>query len=294
MKLSAKNAAILLALVISARATSFMFSKLCLTSMNTSSLIALRFSVASLILFLIFNKRISSHTTRHTVISGVIIGSIYYFVLACEHTGLKTTNASTASFIENLAIIIVPLIECIIAKCLPTKKTQLSAILAITGVACLTMVKSNLGFTSGECFLLAAAFLYAFAIIATTRLVELGDSFVIGFFQVTTTGLLSWINVAIEGSFTMPKSPSQYIMIFILAVVCTCFGFTLQPVAQSRLSSETTSSFCALGPLVASLLSCIFLRERFTAFSFAGAVLILLSLAVQSGLFHNRAVHHVE
>lgn len=284
MKLSTRHATILLAFVISARATSFLFSKLCLASMNPYSLIALRFTAASVLLFLLFHRKIIREINKHNIRSGVIIGAIYFFVLTCEHTGLKTTNASTGAFIENLAIIIVPFLECLILRSLPAKKTLFSAFLAFAGVGALTMVGNTIGFTSGECFLLGAAFFYACAIIVTARLTKSGDSFVIGFFQVTTTGLLSWINVAIEGEFTLPETHAQYLMILMLAVVCTCFGFTLQPVAQSKLSADTVSSFCALGPLVAAVLSCIFLKEPFTPASLTGAVLILLSLAIQSNL----------
>ncbi|MDO4478300.1 MAG: DMT family transporter [Lachnospiraceae bacterium] len=284
MTLSPKRATLLLALVISARATSFMFSKLCLLSMNTVSLLALRFTTAAVILFLIFNRKLLRSVSKHSVISGIIIGTIYYLVLTAEHTGLKTTNASTAAFIENLAIIIVPFIECVIARMLPSKKNLISAALAVIGVGTLTMVGNRFGFTTGEGFLLMAASLYATAICTTSRLVKGGDAFVIGFFQVTTTGVLSWINVAIEGHLTLPQQPSQYLMILMLAVVCTCFGFTLQPVAQSKLSPETAGSFCALGPLVASTLSCLVLKEQVTMYALLGAILILTSLAIQSNL----------
>lgn len=284
MRLSTRQATILLAFVISARATSFMFSKICLKSMNVFSLIALRFTTASIILFLLFGKKILQSLKKENICNGVLIGAVFYLVLVCEHTGLKTTPASSAAFIENLAIIIVPFLECMLKKRLPGIKTLFVALLAVVGVGILTMGGVDIGFSTGAIFLFAAAFLYAVGIILTARLVKKGDSFVIGFFQVTTTGVLAWIHVLLHGSFSIPQSGLQYIMILVLAVVCTCFGFTLQPVAQSRLSAETAGSFCALAPLVASLCSCVFLKERFTVYSFVGAILILLALATQSGL----------
>ena len=213
----------------------------------------------------------------------MIIGLVYYLVLAAEHTGLKTTPASVAAFIENLAIIIVPFLECVVTRTLPTKKTLLVAVLAVMGVGFLTMGGAQIGFTAGYSFLLAAAFLYALGIMITARLVKKGDAFVIGFFQVTTTGILAWIHVILHGDFTVPESGLQYIMILLLAVVCTAFGFTLQPVAQSKLSAEMTSAFCALSPLVASVLSCMFLNESITLGAFVGAVLIISALTIQSG-----------
>ena len=284
MKLSVRKAAVLLALVISARATSFMFSKICLTSMNAFSLIALRFSTASVLLFLIFGRKIVRSWNKGNVCSGMLIGAFYYLVLASEHAGLKTTPASSAAFLENLAIIIVPFMECVLTKTLPSKKTMSAAVLAVTGVGILTLGGGQIGMTSGDVYLLAAAFFYAAAIMITARLVKKGDCLVIGFWQVTATGMLAWLHIMLHGDLTMPGEGSQYIMILILAVVCTSFGFTLQPVAQSKLSAETAGSFCALGPLVASIVSCIFLHEKFTGASFTGSILILISLALQSGL----------
>ena len=60
-----------------------------------------------------------------------------------------------------------------------------------------------------------------------------------------------------------------------LAVVCTGFGFTLQPVAQSGTTAERAGMFCALNPMVAATLGILFLGESFAAQSMIGGVLIL-------------------
>ncbi len=216
--------------------------------------------------------------------SGIVIGTVFYLVLTAELTGLKTTASSTSAFIENLAIVIVPFLECVLMKKYPEKKSVFSAIIAICGVGALTMVGNKIAFSIGECYLLAAAFLYAIGIIVTDRLAKAGDSFAIGFVQVATTGILGWVNVIFSGNYTGPTSSSQWMMILVLAVVCTGFGFTLQPVAQSKISAETAGSFCALAPLIAAALSCVFLREPVTVYSLIGAVLILLSLTIQTDL----------
>ena len=284
MKLDSNKAIILMAFVISARASSFMFSKLCLVSMTSYSLLALRFSTAAILLLLLFHRRLIPAMNWQNIRSGIIIGTVFYFVMVAELAGLRTSTASMSAFIENLAIVIVPFFECILMRKYPEKKSILSACLAVCGVGALTMLGNQLGFSVGECFLLAAAFLYAVAIIVTDRLAKSGDSFAIGFVQVATIGILGWMNVIFTGNFTMPTSSSQWLMILVLAVVCTGFGFTLQPVAQAHMSAETASSFCSLAPLIAALLSCIFLKDPVTVHSLIGAFLILLSLAIQTNL----------
>ncbi len=64
----------------------------------------------------------------------------------------------------------------------------------------------------------------------------------------------------------------------VLAVVCTVFGFTLQPVAQSGTTAERAAMFCALSPLSASALGVIFLDEQLGLAGVCGAALILCGI----------------
>lgn len=69
-------------------------------------------------------------------------------------------------------------------------------------------------------------------------------------------------------------------MIGILAVVCTCFGFTLQPMAQSRISAERAGIFCAISPAIATLLGVAVLHENIGFLGIAGLILILSSIVI--------------
>ncbi|MBR0375030.1 MAG: DMT family transporter, partial [Firmicutes bacterium] len=73
-----------------------------------------------------------------------------------------------------------------------------------------------------------------------------------------------------------------------LAVVCTVFGFTLQPVAQKYTTSEKAGLYCAVNPLIAAVLGYTFLQEGFTRNSILGAALIIGSIVV-SALLEQRA-----
>ncbi len=48
----------------------------------------------------------------------------------------------------------------------------------------------------------------------------------------------------------LPTAPAEWGSLAALIVVCTGFGFTLQPVAQSRLSADVAGLLCALSPFV--------------------------------------------
>ena len=78
-------------------------------------------------------------------------------------------------------------------------------------------------------------------------------------------------------------------MVLALALVCSCFGFTFQPMAQRRMPAQRAAQFCAIGPLSASTLSAVFYHERFGPVGLAGAGLILAAILLQGGKQPERA-----
>ena len=259
-----KKAEILLAAVIAARATSLLFSKIAMNGMGIFNLLAARFLMAFVLLAVVFFKRLR-HIKRHTLVRGAIIGALFFLMLSTELTGLKSTPSSTVSLLENTAIILVPMAEAVLRHKLPKAATAVSALVAIGGVALLT----------GQ-----AAVLYAAAIITTDRFSHEDDPLTLGIVQVGTLGLLALVSSFVFEAPHLPQSGTQWLMIAGLAVICTGFGFTLQPVAQSHTTAQRAGLFCALSPACATLLGAAVLREHISVMGMCGIALILLSLLV--------------
>lgn len=269
---------LLLAAVIAARATSFIFSKMVLTSMNTFNLLAVRFLIAFFLMVILFFKRLH-HIGKSEIISGTIIGLLYFLVMSSELTALRTTDSSTVSLLENCSIIFVPLFGSVLKRRLPGRETMLCAFIAILGVSCLTAQIGRL--TVGMLFALLAAVIYAFAILTTDKISHKAtDTLCIGIVQVGVMGTLSLLASFLFETPHLPTNSLQWLYILILAVVCTGFGFTLQPVAQKYVSADRTGLFCAINPAIASLLGVVILHEHFGLLSTVGLVLILLSIAL--------------
>lgn len=279
-KLTERSAKPLLIFVVAARGTSFCFSKLCLQTLSPFMLLGIRFTLAFLLLCLIFHKSLTETLCMSDIKKGMLFGSIYFLVMVCEYTGLRTTNSSTASFIENMAIVIVPLLNIPIMKKLPTLKDMIRATLACIGVGLLTLTQNGFSISTGELILICAAFFYAAAILVTNKLSKIGNSLNMGIFQVGTIGILGFLTSIVGGTVALPSTPEIYAYIVILAVVCTGFGYTLQPVAQSKLSAETTSVCCAINPLVASLIGMLFLHEIPSFVNIIGEILIIIVLLI--------------
>ena len=275
--LSRRSAELLLAAVIIARATSNLFSKLVLEGMGIFNLLGLRFSLAFALLSILFFRRLKSAEIK-TISSGAVMGGIYFLVMTADLNGLKRMSSGNAAFLCNTAIVIVPLLQAVIKKHLPQGKVILSVIFCIFGVGVLT-IGSRMGFGLGECFSLLAAFLYACAILTTDRLTHGGiDTLAAGIVQVGVIGFLSLATSFLTEMPRLPHSGTEWFGIGMLALVCTGFGFTLQPVAQSGTTAERVGMFCALNPMVAAMLGIVFLHEPFTVRTVVGGLLILAGI----------------
>ena len=142
--------------------------------------------------------------------------------------------------------------------------------------------KKQLQLSAKASAFLLATLLYACAIILTDRLSKKEDPLVLGILQVGTMGVLGLV---FGFPFEMPHLPAggvQWAAVLGLAIVCSGFGFTLQPVAQRGVNAETAGLFCALNPLTAPVLGRIFLNERLGLTGILGALCILFSIVLSS------------
>lgn len=275
--LSRTQAETLLAALILARSTSYVMTKVGIRGMDTFALLGVRFITAFLILLPLGLGRLRA-ASRGTALRGMAIGAAFFSVMTLEVTALRTADASTVAFLENMAIVFVPLLEAALHRVLPRPAVVMSALISLSGVALLTLRGGGLALSSGEMLALLAAALYACAIIITDRLSHQDDPLAVGILQVGFMGAFAAAAGVLRGTFRMPASTLEWQVILGLAVICSVFGFTLQPLAQSRTSSERAGLLCALGPAGATLWGRIFLGERVGAFQVLGMALILLGM----------------
>lgn len=277
--LNQQKSEILLAAVILARSTSFVLSKSAMNSLSPFNLLAVRFLTAFIFLAILFGKKLI-HIQKTELKYGFLLGVLFTVMMGCELTGLRATDSGTTSFIENSAMIFVPILQFVIfQKKIKGAETARIA-LAVLGIAFLTLGASGGLLRSGCVYLLGSAIFYASAILLTNIASRKGDPLMIGITQVFTIGFLSLIMSLILEQPRLPQTGSEWGMILGLAIICSGFGFTLQPVAQRGTTAERAGMMCALSPLSASLQGILILNDRMTFNKLAGCLLILLSLLV--------------
>ena len=277
--LNRRTGEILLAAVIIARATSFLFSKIVLQSMGPMTLLAVRSLIAFLFLVLLFHRKLM-RMNRMTLFRGMLLGGTFFAVMMAELFSLQTTASSTVSFLENTAIVFVPIFEGVLHRRFPRIPLIISMAVTMLGIGLLTLGDNGLQLSMqlGEMLAMLAAMLYAAAIILTDRLSRKDDSFILGILQVGFMGFFALIAAFLLETPRLPSGSTEWGCILMLAFVCSGFGFTLQPVAQKYTTSERAGMFCALSPVAAAILGWIFLKEFFGFVGMMGAVLVMAGI----------------
>ncbi len=279
--MTARSASILFAAVVGVRATAFMFSKLLLAGMGPFMLMGIRFLLAFALLAIVFRKSMRGLTPT-TLLHGLLLGALYFVVMGLELVSLTMAASSTVAFLENTAIVFVPLFEALAARKLPTPKAIACTVVVMVGVALVTLADGMGAFGLGELLALLAGVFYAFVIIATARVAKEDDATGLGVLQVGFIGLFGLLAGLAFESPALPQAPLEWGYLAILVVMCTCFGFAFQPLAQRHISSQSAALLLAVSPLIAAVLGIVALGEPFGAASLLGMVLILGGIVVSS------------
>jgi drug/metabolite transporter (DMT)-like permease len=292
LKVSFRTSCSLMVALSIARGSSFLFSKHLLGSMEPLNLLGIRFQLAFLILFLLFSRKIITDVKANpcVIYASLLLGGVYFFCMAAELIGLQYTTASTCSFLENSAIVIVPILEAILLRRFPKPVIIVSTVITFIGIG-LIVLRGATGGTSdgggfipgshpglGEILCMIAALTYAAAIIITDRVSKKYDPLTLGILYVGFMGLMGLAASFLFETPRLPQGGSEWLMLFVLAVLCTAFGFTIQPVAQKPLSSETAGIICAINPLTTAVLGWLLMGDALGLSGIVGAALILVGI----------------
>ena len=249
-------------------------------TMEPMSILALRFILAFLVLAVVFYKRMR-HLEKSTIKGGLILGLLYTICMMFEMYGLRLLDSGVSALIENMAILFVPIYVALWTRTWPRAKTLFCAVLAIAGVGLLSISQMEMkSGTLGIFLIICAALTYGFCILATEKVSKDGDPVAIGIIQLGVMGLLSLIFALSTGGFTLPSGQNQWIMLLFLVLICSCFGFTFQPVGQRYLPAETAAVLTVINPFAASIMGVLVAHEALTIAKGAGYIVILLALVI--------------
>ena len=180
----------------------FVASDMALESMKPFQIMMVRFLLASVLMGLVSmgqrKKEAKIENRAGAVKAGMLMGLTLFAGFALQIVGLQYTTPSKNAFLTALNVVIVPFIAFVILKKKVGVKGIIGAVMAVAGVALLSL-NGNLTLGIGDLLSLFCAVGFAFQIFLTGEFVKRYPAAVLNLIQMFTAFVLSTISLFVFG-----------------------------------------------------------------------------------------------
>jgi drug/metabolite transporter (DMT)-like permease len=267
-----------LLLVCAIWGTTFALLRDSLRSIHPAELMALRFTIATIILLAAFPRRVFP-LRKQALQSGSWIGIFLATGYLTQIIGLATITASRSAFLTSTYILFTPFLAIPVAGEIPRLGELLGVALGFAG---LTLFSADAGFSlrAGDLWTLACAASFGIQIVLTNVAGKKVDPVALSVVQMAVGALAGWTIVLARGGFHTPWSQVPWGTLIYLSVVATAVVGVLQAWALGRMSPVRASMIFATEPIFAALFAVAFFGEGMSTREVLGAAVILLGVAV--------------
>ena len=254
----------------------FVMSALALDYYTPYQILAVRFTIGALLLGIVFHKRLLK-IDKAILLQGTVLGILLYAAFALQTVGLQFTTPSKNAFLTGVNVVIVPFIAFIIYKRRLEKFELYGAILALIGVAVLSL-KWSATVNIGDMLTLGCAVMFAFHIFYTARFVRSRDPILLTLLQMTVAAVIGCVTVLAMGETSFSMDPTGVSSVVYLAVFSTTLAFLMQTVGQKHLSETKAAIILSTESVWGMVVSVALAYEILTFRMFLGALIIFIAI----------------
>lgn len=256
----------------------FVASAVALEHYTPYQILAGRFLIGAVILSLIFFKKFNK-LNKSTLIKGALLGLFLYIAFALQTVGLQFTTPSKNAFLTAVNVVIVPFIGFLLYKRKIDMYELTGAILAVVGIAVLSLKLSS-DISVGDVLTLGCAVGFAFHIFYTAKFVKTEDPVVLTIVQMVTAAVIGCIVILFRGETSFSVESEGVLNLLYLGIFSTTIAFLMQTVAQKYITETKAAIILATESFWGMVFSIIILSEIMTGRMIIGAFLILLAILI--------------
>ena len=212
----------------------------------------------------------------------LVSGIFFALDLICWHWSIKLTTVSKATFLSNLAPIVVIIFSLIFLKERFSKFFYLAVLLSMVGMLMLLgeSFKFNKSQFIGDLLGVLTAVWYGSYIVTISQLRKKYNSTSIMFLSgIVTAIILLFVSILFEQSL-IPQSLFTITIIFLLGFICQFMGQSFITYSLAYLSASLSSLCLLIQPIAATVLAYFFFQEKLTTIQFFGSALILIGIYI--------------
>lgn len=264
---------VLLLLVTLVWGSTFVMVKDAVAAYPVFPFLTLRFGLATLALLALGWRRLKFLGWKGWG-AGILIGLFLMAGYSFQTVGLQYTTASKAGFITGLSVVIVPILSAVLLRRLPSIETVMGVVLAVIGLALLTLNQA-LDIQQGDLIVLGCALSFALHIVAVSAFAPQMDPLALTIVQVATVAVAS-AGISLATSHPLPApAPATWFATGFTGLLATAVAFGLQTSMQRFTTPTHTALIFAAEPVFAALFGVLLAGDIMTNQGIAGGILIV-------------------
>ena len=267
-------AALLLLAVTAVWGSTFFLIKDLLERVPTLDFLAVRFSIASVLLVIAAPRalaRLSPVSRKHAL----VLGGLYGVAQILQTAGLATTPASVSGFITGLYVVATPLFAALILHTRITRMTWAAVALATAGLGVLTLNGFSVGY--GEAITLVAALIYALHIVGLGAWSKPAEAIGMSIVQVIVIAVMCLVASA-PGGIVLPDTAGDWWSVLYMAAFASAFALFAQTWAQAHLAPTRCAIIMSMEPVFAALFAVLAGGEDPTLRMVVGGAMVLSAM----------------
>ncbi|HEY1217439.1 MAG TPA: DMT family transporter [Bryobacteraceae bacterium] len=253
----------------------FVLVKSALTGISPLYFLALRFSLATIALLVLFRGVGKGARDWKSVGAGVLIGSLLFAGYLTQTLGLPLTSAPKSAFLTGLASVLVPVLAAVVYRIKPQVAEIAGLLVATVGMGLMTLHGTIGAISRGDLLTLLCAFGFAAHIVTQGHYSGCVSFELLSVTQIATSAVWSWSLLWWMEKPHLEWRPSVICAILVTGLLATALAFTIQAWAQRYTTSTRTALIYMLEPVTAWLTSYFLTGEGLSGPAAAGAGLIL-------------------
>ncbi|MFC5178957.1 DMT family transporter [Nocardioides taihuensis] len=266
----------LLLLITAVWGSTFFLIKDLLTRVPTLDFLAVRFTIAAVLLVVVAPKamvRLSPDNRRRAV----VLGGLYGVAQILQTAGLAHTPATVSGFITGLYVVATPLFAAVLLGTRVTAVTWGAVALATGGLALLTLSGLSVGY--GEALTFVAAMLYALHIVGLGAWSRPADALGLSIVQVVVIAVICLV-AALPGGMVLPATTQDWLAVIYMAVFAGVLSLVGQTWAQAHLPATRCAIIMSMEPVFAAFFAVLLGGESMTVKMAVGGALVLTAMLV--------------
>ncbi len=257
----------------------FVASALALESYSAYQILAIRFTIAFLVLLVLNVKRLKE-LKKKTIQRGSLLGVFLFLAFAFQTVGLQYTTPSKNAFLTAVNVVIVPFLAFLLLKKKVPFKSIVGSFVTLGGIALLSLNSSIGSFNVGDLLTLICAIFFALQIFVTDLFIEKEETWSLMLLQMGSAALLSWVTLFSTGE-SVPVIEIKTIMpALYLGLISTLLAYFLQTISQKYTTSSQAAIILSTEAFFGMLSSVIILGEKISVNMLLGAVFIFIGILI--------------